>query len=588
MLMPPRFRIAAAMLAVLIAQGIAPLGFANAVSIPDKVMRSTVFIGMYEGEAFSGRASGVIITKTGDVATNRHVVEDAFGYSTHDLWVVPTTADEELDFACMWKAEKYVPSSEFDLAVLKGPKKLPCQIQYLTPSRNMATTGTEIRTLGYPAISFGSTTLTTLRGIVSGPVNENGVTIYQKTDAKIIGGNSGGPVIDSNENLIGLAAARTTTTEVDEEILGLIVPAMHIYSFFSVPAETAAKPLSLPTDVDPTAWFASAVSEFTSAGHLASNVPFRGGEMATRAEFIDLLVAAHGGPTGNYGSASFTDIPVSSPYFAAFEEAGARGWVRGTGECYGSSPCHAKPNDRVNRAEAAALLNRAYSIAKRGEAPVFADNGADAWYHEAIQTAADHCVLRGDASSGQVRPSDPMNRAEMVVMISRVTKGLTFGNGCRETPAKTTQAARSSAPTAKTEIVNDPKKNPALICKETNSVYNSATGKCECPAGHILGRSNKCVTYSAFCKERDSNAEWDVLRETCFCAGDTEPSADGQSCVLTHSAKCKAIDPRAYSHQGNWCVCEYGYRADESKRHCIPADPSKYYEIHEREVFSGN
>ena len=312
--------------------------------------------------------------------------------------------------------------------------------------------------------------------------------------------------------------------------------------------------------------------------------------MATRAEFIQLLVQAKGGVHGPYQQQSFSDVPMSSPYFGDFEEAGKKGWLRGAGDCYGTQPCRANPDDRVNRAEAAALLNRAFGIASRAEAPIFSDNPASAWYHQAIQTAAYHCVLRGDAHDGRVRPSDPMNRAEMAVMISRITKGYTYANRCEDPTTKQRAATRSSSKSSQApKLINDPANNPHLQCAETDSIYNSQIGKCECADGMIFSSAkNKCLTYTAFCKTKDPSAEWDPARETCYCGGDTEPSADGQKCVPTHSAICKSIDSRAFSYQGQWCVCQHGYKADESRRHCIPADPNSYYEITEREVFPGN
>ena len=68
-------------------------------------------------------------------------------------------------------------------------------------------------------------------------------------------------------------------------------------------------------------------------------------------------------------------------------------------------------------------MQRAFGKKRLGRAPAFADNSAGEWFTEAIQAAADHCILRGDDGTRNVRPHDPVNRAEMVAMLYRVDEG---------------------------------------------------------------------------------------------------------------------------------------------------------------------
>jgi len=545
----------------LIASILPPL--AGAQSLNSKTMQSVVFIfGISDNGEQIGRASGVIISSKGDVATNKHVVEDDFGYSTKKILVVPTNANEELDWECAWIPTKYIPSSKFDLAVLQAPTKKPCSINhYLEPVTELAPTGSRLQILGYPAIgqSFfhkSSLSLTTIGGQVSGRVNNGNDVTYQKTDAKIISGNSGGPVVDEKNRLIALAAATTTTNTGEDEVIGLIVPAMHIYSIFTPSGEATKSSGLLPPDVGSADWFSFAIGEFTAAGHISANASFRPGDMATRAEFIDLLIKAKGGVSGQYQSQSFSDVPLSSPFFAVFEEAGVNGWVKGSGDCYGKKPCNAKPNDRVNRAEAAALLNRAFGLDALSEAPAFNDNTEGAWFHDAIRTAADHCVLKGDANTGRVRPGDSMNRAEMAVMISRITKGHTYRNGCGEgQPASNRQSTTKTTP--KAETINDPNKSPINICKDINAIYSSSTGQCACATGSTWNKAvTMCVTSDARCKENDRNAGYDPVRDTCQCENGTEPGADGKSCIPSCEATYGYASYRTSTGQ---CTCLAGY-----------------------------
>ncbi|MDD4287418.1 MAG: S-layer homology domain-containing protein [Candidatus Peribacteraceae bacterium] len=186
------------------------------------------------------------------------------------------------------------------------------------------------------------------------------------------------------------------------------------------------------SDVPSGVWYGDAVSAFTDAGYLDATQPrFRGGDTATRAEFTKLIVMLNGGLLSTPPAVpSFNDVPTGAWFYAYMEEAAKEGWVRGDNNCYGTKPCNGRPNANINRAEAAALIVRAFGLDSTGAAAQFVDNPSGQWYTEGIQTAADHCVLQGDDSTGRVRPSDNMNRAEMVVMLHRVDQGLTFGVDC--------------------------------------------------------------------------------------------------------------------------------------------------------------
>lgn len=186
------------------------------------------------------------------------------------------------------------------------------------------------------------------------------------------------------------------------------------------------------SDVPAGVWYEDAVDAFTDAGYLdSSQTRFRGGDNANRAEFTKLVVELNGGILGTPPAVpSFDDVLAGAWYYGYMEEAGKEGWVKGDNNCYGSHPCYARPSANINRAEAAALIVRAFGLDATGDAPSFVDVPSGQWYTSVVQTAADHCVLQGDDSTGRARPSDFMNRAEMVVMLYRVDMGLTFGVDC--------------------------------------------------------------------------------------------------------------------------------------------------------------
>ena len=185
-------------------------------------------------------------------------------------------------------------------------------------------------------------------------------------------------------------------------------------------------------DVAGGVWYEDAVNAFVDAGYLdASQTRFRGGDAANRAEFVKLVVELNGGILSTAPAvASFNDVGASAWYYGYFEEAAKEGWVKGDKDCYGTKPCYARPSANINRAEAAALIVRAFGLEAVGDAPSFVDNPSGQWYTDVVQTAADHCVLQGDDKTGRARPGDNMNRAEMVVMLHRVDQGLAYGVDC--------------------------------------------------------------------------------------------------------------------------------------------------------------
>jgi len=211
------------------------------------------------------------------------------------------------------------------------------------------------------------------------------------------------------------------------------------------------------SDVSAGVWYEDAVNAFTDAGYLDQTQPrFRGGDTANRAEFVKLLVELNGGILSTPPAVpSFDDVSTSAWYFGYMEEAGKEQWVRGDGDCYGKHPCYARPGANINRAEAASLIVRAFGLESTAEAPDFVDNPSGQWYTEAIQTAADHCVLQGDDSTGRVRPADNMNRAEMVVMLFRVDQGLSYGVDCGTETGPVDPALISATAVSSTKVELD-------------------------------------------------------------------------------------------------------------------------------------
>lgn len=163
--------------------------------------------------------SGFIISADGYIVTNYHVVENAYDFRV----TLDNNAEFPAELRGFYEAE--------DVAVLKinadGLKPVT------TGKSADLSVGEEILIIGNP---LGELTNTLTRGVVSATGRRidhgNGyvLTMFQ-TDAAVNEGNSGGPVFDSEGNVVGIAAAKYAS----ESIEGLS---------FCIPIEDVLMPVS--------------------------------------------------------------------------------------------------------------------------------------------------------------------------------------------------------------------------------------------------------------------------------------------------------------------------------------------------------
>jgi S1-C subfamily serine protease len=158
---------------------------------------------------WAGNGSGIIISKSGYIITNHHVIDDA-----DDIEVEFILDDEVQKF----NAEIVQSDKVNDLAVIKivdvnfdGVKELP--YNFKTRSSDV---GTKVYAFGYPmALSIMGKEIKVTDGIISSKTGYDGdITSYQ-ISAPIQGGNSGGPLFDDKGNLIGINAAKLNVKIAD-------------------------------------------------------------------------------------------------------------------------------------------------------------------------------------------------------------------------------------------------------------------------------------------------------------------------------------------------------------------------------------
>jgi surface protein len=147
---------------------------------------------------WAGNGSGIIISKSGYIITNHHVIKDA------EKIEVEFMLEDELQ---KFNAEVVQVDKTNDLAVLKifdmkfdGIAEPPYNFKF-----RGSDVGTKVYAFGYPmALTVMGKEIKVTDGMISSKTGFDGnITTYQIT-APIQGGNSGGPLFDEQANLIGI------------------------------------------------------------------------------------------------------------------------------------------------------------------------------------------------------------------------------------------------------------------------------------------------------------------------------------------------------------------------------------------------
>jgi serine protease Do len=154
--------------------------------------------------------SGVIISDNGYIITNNHVITDANGNIADDINVT-------IHSGKTYKAKVIGRSETTDLAVLKiNDKQLP---HMLFGNSDLLQTGQWVLAVGYPL----SLEATVTAGIISATGrsfgfgsqiknNERGLRSFIQTDAAVNSGNSGGALVNTHGELIGINSAIISPT----------------------------------------------------------------------------------------------------------------------------------------------------------------------------------------------------------------------------------------------------------------------------------------------------------------------------------------------------------------------------------------
>lgn len=175
--------------------GSPPVDFKGVQSATIQIQAQGTFIpsGTTDASESAGRGSGFIIDPSGIAITNNHVV---VGAGTLKVWI---GGDPSKQFNA-----KVLGASEcLDLAVIQID---PGQYPYMAWRQGKIETALDVYSAGFP---LGDPNFTMTRGIVSKadvPQDDSWASLDHviEHDARIRGGNSGGPLVDPNGNVVGV------------------------------------------------------------------------------------------------------------------------------------------------------------------------------------------------------------------------------------------------------------------------------------------------------------------------------------------------------------------------------------------------
>ena len=193
-------------------------GIADAV---EKVYNAVVVVSTYKDDSLKASGTGFIYKNVGNkyyILTNNHVIEDGNKVTVTftDQTVLETTVEGSNEYS--------------DIAVLSIESKKELEIATLGNSESIRVGDTSFA-VGAPLDNAYSWTVT--RGIISGKdrmveVSLNGSTTYDyvmkvmQTDAAINSGNSGGPLCNSNGEVVGITSLKLVRSGV--EGMGFAIP----------------------------------------------------------------------------------------------------------------------------------------------------------------------------------------------------------------------------------------------------------------------------------------------------------------------------------------------------------------------------
>jgi putative serine protease PepD len=188
------------------------------------------------GQVVTGAGTGIVVSATGEIVTNAHVIAGATSIKV-------TLADGTTHTATVVKSD-----TTQDLAVIQisGVSGLTAATFADSASASVGDTVIAVgNALGYdgaPTVTEGiiSATDRSLPGVQNSPGSEGSLTGLLQTDAALNPGNSGGPLVNTAGAVVGIndAIATGTTTEPAQNV-GFAIPSSVVTTFLATVGVTS-------------------------------------------------------------------------------------------------------------------------------------------------------------------------------------------------------------------------------------------------------------------------------------------------------------------------------------------------------------
>ena len=186
----------------------------------EEARKSVVFLRVFTPGMPPATGSGFFVTQDGLIATNRHVLEGEDGLPAGAKVIVGVPRPADPDTLDHYLAEiAYVTpkndATDFALVKIKaGPRDAPFRPLPLIAKDNVPL-GDEVAALGYPfaAADDDKVSVSFTKGCISSTKVFFDNKAYYQTDAAVNPGNSGGPLINANGEVVGMVTLRRNNAE---------------------------------------------------------------------------------------------------------------------------------------------------------------------------------------------------------------------------------------------------------------------------------------------------------------------------------------------------------------------------------------
>jgi len=152
----------------------------------------------------SGQGTGFLINQAGYILTNNHVVRGA------DKISVQGKQSEN-----KWEATVVASDPANDLALLRVSDATFTDPPYQLASSKEVRSGESVYTLGYPIKQAMGEELKVTDGIISARSGFRGSVSQFQISAAVQPGNSGGPLINANGEVVGIVSAKISSDRID-------------------------------------------------------------------------------------------------------------------------------------------------------------------------------------------------------------------------------------------------------------------------------------------------------------------------------------------------------------------------------------